>query len=99
MPFLDQSAIAFQNMEENVDLIHRSGRRQSTLTTSNPNNNSLPIDCILTYHYDDNKHSDSDNKNNNSSQRRMSPSERRRRFEKYLTNQQHLVVEHVVRTK
>jgi hypothetical protein len=79
---------------ENVGPANRRDRRRSILATSNPQTDSLPIDCILVYNRDDDDNTDDGIENNNGSF--MSPSERRRRFEDYLVTKQRLILQHVV---
>jgi len=80
-----------ENPSENVGPVNRRDRQRSTLATSNPQTDSLPIDCILVYNRDDNN--DGIENNNGSF---MSPSERRKRFEDYLITKQRLILQHVV---
>lgn len=67
-------------------------RRNSRLTSSDAKTDSLPVDCILVYNYDE--HDDNERKNDR--EFRMSPSERRRTFEEYLVRKQGLILEHHV---
>jgi hypothetical protein len=85
-----------ENPSENVGPVNRRDRRRSILATSNPQTDSLPIDCILVYNRndDDGDNNDDGIENNNGSF--MSPTERRKRFEDYLITKQRLILQHVV---
>ncbi|CAF2376820.1 unnamed protein product [Rotaria sp. Silwood2] len=81
----------FRHTNESSNSVNRRERRQSTLYSSNPSTDSLPIDCILVYTLDD----DDEHINDPS---KMSRSERRERFEDYLTHKQGLILQHVKST-
>ncbi|CAF0944408.1 unnamed protein product [Rotaria sordida] len=78
--------------DENSNSINRRRRRQSTLYSSNPVTDSLPVDCILVCSHNDDKKNDNEQNNNRN---KMSRSERRQRFENHLTNKQGLKLERV----
>jgi len=84
-----------RNSNDNFDTNHhQSLRRQSILSSSNPNSDSLPIDCILVY--DSNKDIDTENNYDNQRKKNKNLSERRRKFEEYLGKKQGLILNRVV---
>lgn len=75
---------------------HQDLRRQSILSSSNPQNDSLPIDCILVYdRTEPNKDNEIEN-NNRQQSKKKKPSDRRRKFEEYLWKKQGLILNRVV---
>ena len=87
-----------QNSNDNLDTRNESLRRQSILSSSDPENDSLPIDCVLVYNCTDYVN-DSDAENSNGSQSKKStkpPSQRRRKFEENLHKKQGLIIKPAV---
>lgn len=86
------------NSTGNIDTGNQIVRRRSTLSSSNPNSDTLPIDCILVYNLTDQNNKDDDVDSNNGQQRKKSktPSQRRERFEDYLCQKQGLIIKHIV---
>ncbi|CAF0770703.1 unnamed protein product [Adineta steineri] len=83
------------NYNENVNTENSiEQRRQSVLTSSDPNSDKLPIDCILVYRTDD-REKDTEVEDNNGHQyvKNKTPFERRIQFEEYLKKKQGLIVE------
>ncbi|CAF1156581.1 unnamed protein product [Adineta ricciae] len=69
-------------------------RRQSTLSSSNPKTDLLPIDCILVYDRNDHE-KDNDSDDNHQRKKRKNPADRRQKFEDYLAKRQGLIVERI----
>ena len=81
------------NSNDNIQTNNQDVRRQSILASSNPNSDSLPIDCILVYDRTDH---DKDSDDGQQHKKPKTPSERRRKFEDYLCKQQGLIVKRIV---
>ncbi len=92
------SANIIRNSNDNFDTNHHQNlRRQSILSSSNPNSDSLPIDCILVYDRTDyNKDIDIENNYDNQRKKNKNLSLRRRKFEEYLGKKQGLILNRVV---
>lgn len=82
---------------QNIDSNNRSLQRRSILSSSNPTDDVLPIDCILVYDRTAlEKDDEAESNHGQQSKKHQKPSERRRKFEEYLSIKQHLVLERVV---
>jgi hypothetical protein len=91
------SANSLHNSNGIIDINHSSLHRQSVLSSSNPNSDGLPIDCILVYDLTDlNKDDDVENNNDQQRKKHKHLSERRKKYEDYLCKKQGLILNYVV---
>jgi len=85
------------NSNGNINTNNQRLRRQSILSSSNPNSDVLPIDCILVYdRTESNRDNDDRSINGHQSKKKIKQSEHRRKFEEYLRKKQGLVLNCVV---
>jgi hypothetical protein len=91
---VEMSANVVQTLYANLDIENQNLRRQSVLSSSNPNSDSLPIDCILVYDRID--RSEVESSNDQQRKKHENLSEHRRKFEEFLCKKHGLILETAV---
>ena len=84
----------YSNQQQDKADIYRPADRQISFVSSDPQQDQLPVDCILVYTIDDEDH---ENESNHKLKKPYTTlEERRKKFEDYLKKQQGLILQDYV---
>ncbi|CAF0946662.1 unnamed protein product [Adineta ricciae] len=87
----DMSSEGYSNQQQDKADIYRPADRQNTFVSSDPQQDQLPVDCILVYTIDDDDH---ENESNHKLKKPYTALEdRRKKFEHYLKKEQGLILQ------